>query len=151
MSPPTLRVYNPSAETEFHTDASTLGFDAILIQKQSDGHYAPIAYFSKATTNCEKNYHSFELETLAIVKAVERFHVYLQGIKFKIITDCNSLVLAMKKINIKPRIARWSIFLQNYRFELIHRTSNRMIHVDCLSRNVMVVNSISIEDEILYN
>jgi len=58
---------------------------------------APIAYFSRATSDAEKNYHSYELETLAIVKAVERFHVYLQGINFKIITDCNSLVLAMKK------------------------------------------------------
>lgn len=74
-SPPVLRIYNPSTETELHTDASSQGFDAILVQKQSDGHYGPIAYFSKATTDCGKNYHSFELETLAIVKAIERFHV----------------------------------------------------------------------------
>lgn len=89
-SPPTLRVYNPSAETELHTDVSSHGLGAILLQKQSNGHFGPIAYYSKATNDSEKNYHSFELETLAIVKAVERFHVYLQGIKFKIVTDCNS-------------------------------------------------------------
>lgn len=89
------------------------------------------------------------METLAIVKAIERFHVYVQGIKFKIVTDCNSLVLAMKKININ-RIARWSLYLQNYQYELIHRTLNKMIHVDCLSRNVMLTNNIFIEDEILY-
>jgi len=93
-SPPVLRIYNPSAVTELHTDASSHGFGAILIQKQSDGYFGPIAYFSKATTDCERNYHSFELEPLAVVKAIERFRVYLQGVKFKIVTDCNSLVLA---------------------------------------------------------
>jgi len=133
-----------------HTDASGHGFGAMLLQKQTDGHLKPIAYFSKATTDVERNYHSFELETLAIVKAIERFHVYLQGINFTIVTDCNSLVLAMKKININPRIARWSLVLQNYRFELKHRSSDKMVHVDCLSRHIMVINNISVEDEIMY-
>lgn len=64
---------------------------------------ASIAYFSKATSSVEKNYHSYELE-MAIVKTLESFHVYLQGTTFRVVTDCNSLVLVMKKIN--PRIAR---------------------------------------------
>lgn len=149
-SPPILCIYNPIAETELHTDASSHGFGAILLQKKLDGNMAPIGYFSKATTDVEKNYHSYELETLAIVRAVERFHVYLQGINFRIVTDCNSLVLAMKKININPRIARWSFVLQNYKFELIHRASSKMGHVDCLSRNIMVINALTAEDEIMY-
>lgn len=90
------------------------------------------------------------VETLTIVKAVERFHIYLQDVKFRVVTDCNSLVLGMKKININPRIARWSLFLQNYKCELIHRASNKMAHVDCLRSSIMVVNLISIEDEIMY-
>jgi len=56
----------------------------------------------------------------------------------------------MKKININPRIAQWSLFLQSYQFDLIHSASNKMTHVDCLSRNVMLIKNISIEDEILY-
>lgn len=52
-SPPVLCIYNPSAETELHTDASSYSFGAILIQKQRDGHFGPIAYFSKTTTDCE--------------------------------------------------------------------------------------------------
>lgn len=109
ITSPILCVYNPRAETELHTDASSQEFGAILLQKQSDGKMAVIAYYSKATTEVEQRYHSYELETLAIVRAIERFHVYLQGIEFKVVTDCNSLVLAMKKININPRIARWSL------------------------------------------
>lgn len=91
-SAPVLHIYNLTAETELHTDASLQGFGTILLQKQNNKMWAPIAYFSKATTNAEKRYRSYELETLAIVKAIERFYVYLQGIAFRIVTDCNSLV-----------------------------------------------------------
>jgi len=149
-SSPILCIYNSAAETELHTDASNQGFGAILLQRQKSGCMAPIAYFSKATSDVEKTYHSFELETLAIVKAIERFHVYLQGISFKVVTDCNSLALAMKKVNINPRIARWTLALQNYRFELVHRSSDKMKHVDCLSRNIVTINVITAEDELMY-
>lgn len=32
-SPPVLHIYNPTVETELHTDASSQGLDAILLQK----------------------------------------------------------------------------------------------------------------------
>lgn len=95
MSYPVLRLYNPEAETEIHTDASAHGLAAILFQKQTDGVWAPVAYFSQTTNRAESRYHSFELEMLAIVRAVERFHVYVYGIDFTVITDCNALVHAV--------------------------------------------------------
>jgi len=89
-SPIVLRLYDPGAETELHTDACSLG--AILLQKQKDRSWGVIAFYSQATNQAESNYHSFELEMLAIVRAVERFHVYLYGINFVVVTDCNALV-----------------------------------------------------------
>lgn len=77
-----LHIHNPKADIELHTDVSSL---------------ETITYFSKSTSKAEKQYHSYKLKMLAIVKAVERFQVYLHGINFKIVTDCNSLVLAFKK------------------------------------------------------
>jgi len=64
-----------------------------------------IAYFRQTVNKVEINYHSFELEMLAIVRVV-RFHIYLYGIEFTIITDCNALVYAINKANLNPRIAR---------------------------------------------
>lgn len=63
----------------------------------------------------------------------------MQGIKFKIITDCNSITLTLKKKNINPRIARWALFLQNYDYEIEYRIGNRMRHVYALSRNHVLV------------
>jgi hypothetical protein len=56
----------------------------------------------------------------------------------------------MKKININPRIARWSLDLQNYKFELVHRPAEKMSHVDFLSRNIETINAITAEDELMF-
>jgi len=109
---PTLRIFNPEAETQLHTDASASGLGAILLQQQSNGNWSPIAYFSQITNQAESRYHSFELEMLVIVRAIERFHIYLYGLQFTVVTDCNALVYAVNKANLNPRIARWTLALQ---------------------------------------
>lgn len=90
-------LYSPQDETELHCDASSTGFGAILMQRKADGKMHPVFYFSKRTSEPESKYHSFELETLSIIYALKRFRVYLQGLKFKIVTDCNSLALTLNK------------------------------------------------------
>lgn len=145
---PTLALYDPSADTELHTDASAVGLAAILLQKQKPGAWAPVAYYSQSTNKSEAKYHSFELEMLAIVKSIERFHLYLYGINFAVITDCNAVVYAINKANLNPRIARWTLRLQNYKFTLIHRAGKRMAHVDALSRHVAYLDALPLEREL---
>lgn len=135
ISAPILALYNPSRETELHCDASTEGFGGILLQKQDDGKLHPIAYFSKRTTSLESRYHSFELETLAIIYSLRKFRIYLEGIQFRIVTDCNSLAMTLSKKTINARIARWALELENYHYSIQHRSGNLMNHVDALSRN----------------
>jgi len=131
---PILSIYDPRKETELHCDASSVGYGAVLLQRSNDKKLHPIFYFSKRTTDTESRYHSFELETLAVIYALRRFRTYLQGIKFKIVTDCNALNLALKKKEINLRIARWALELQNYDYTVEHRSGNKMQHVDALSR-----------------
>lgn len=85
---PVLRLYNLTVKTQLHTDANASRIGAILVQKQGNGSWVPIVYYSQAETNN----HSYELKMLAIVKSVERFHIYLYGLEFMIITYCNALV-----------------------------------------------------------
>ncbi|KAL4149614.1 hypothetical protein QTP88_003517 [Uroleucon formosanum] len=125
---PILSIYSPSAETELHCDAS-----------------------SQRTTQAESRYHSFELEYLFLVYSIKRFPIYLAGIHFKIITDCNSFRLTLDKQNIIPRISRWALFLQNYDFEISHRPGTKMGHVDALSRchNILVLEANTFEHILL--
>ena len=52
------------------TDASKEGLGAVLSQKQVDGQFHPVVYGRWALTAHEKNYHSINLEFLALKWAV---------------------------------------------------------------------------------
>lgn len=145
-SAPVLGIYDPNSETELHTDASKIGYGAVLLQKQSDNKFHPIAYFSKSIGKHEINYHSYELETLAIVYSLGRFRTYLAGIPFTIVTDCNSLVLTFSKKDVNSRIARWVWEFEKFNYKIKHRSGDQMKHADALSRNVNNVSVISSTD-----
>lgn len=85
---------------------------------------------------------------LAIIKAIECFHIYLYGLDFTVITDCNALVYALNKANLNPRIARWTLRLQNCRFKVAHRANDRMKH-RALSK-IAYVNCLPLERELEY-
>lgn len=149
ISAPVLMIYNPAGETELHTDASSYGFGAVLLQRR-DGVMHPVAYFSKKATAAESRYHSFELETLAIIYALRHFKVYLLGIAFTIMTDCNSVTLTLEKKSLNARIARWALELQEYDYKMRYRAGSRMSHVDALSRchQICAVEEVDVEDRL---
>lgn len=120
------------------------------MQRKSDGLFHPVFYFSKRTTETESKYHSFELETLAVIYAIRRFRVYIQGIAFKIVTDCNALKLTLDKKDINPRICRWSLELERFDKTLEHRAGERMKHVDAFSRavNILIVEDNTLESNL---
>lgn len=133
-SAPLLTIFQEDFPIELHTDASSLGFGAILIQIKV-GRQHVIGYFSMRTTSAESKYHSYELETLAVVRAIKHFRHYLYGRKFVIITDCNALKASRYKQELLPRIHRWWAFLQNFDFDIEYRKGERLQHADFFSRN----------------
>lgn len=133
---PVLSFYNPTYETQLHTDASKHGLGGILLQREkSDYPFKAVAYYSRQTSPEEQHFTSYDLETLAVVCSLQRFRVYLLGLHFKIITDCNSLRATLGKRDMIPRVARWWNIMQEYDFEMEYRPGNNMQHVDALSRN----------------
>lgn len=152
ISSPILAYFNPNAKTELHTDASSMGFGAILLQQQSNGSFAPVFYYSKRTSETERRYHSFELETLAIVYAIKRFHIYLHGIQFTIVTDCASLKHTLQNKRSNNRILRWSLLLDEYDYSIEHRSADKLRHVDALSRSsgVLAITECSFSQTLAY-
>lgn len=94
-----------------------------------------VAYYSKRTSPAESRYTSYDLETLAIYNALKHFRVYLLGINFTIITDCNAVKSTMSKRDLSPRVARWWTFMQDFQFEIKYKKGKFISHVDFLSRN----------------
>jgi hypothetical protein len=103
----------------------------------------PIAYFNRCTTPAEKFYHSFKLETLAVVEALKRFSFYLLELHFTIVTDCAAVGYTFSKRDLIPRIARWWLQVQQYDFEIVHRPGTAMRHEDALSRGALPIAEIS--------
>lgn len=103
-----MAFYSLKCETELHCDASSLGFCSVLLQRQNDGKFHSIAFYSKSTSDAESKYHSFEVQILSIIYALRRFRTYLEGIAFKIVTDYNSLALTLNKINIIIQLDKYN-------------------------------------------
>ncbi|KAL1490130.1 hypothetical protein ABEB36_012870 [Hypothenemus hampei] len=132
---PLLSIFDNKLPTELHTDASCKGIASIMMQRHESG-LKPTMYYSRTTTKTESVYHSFELETLAVIESIKRFRIYLIDINFKIITDCSAVRYTFNKKDLNPRIARWWLSVQEFNFDIEHRPGKKMEHVDALSRNI---------------
>ena len=137
---PVLQLYRLDRETELHCDATIDGYGSILLQRcPEDKALHPVYFMSRKTTDAEKRYHSYELETLAVIRAVKKFRIYLQGIRFKILTDCSALQHTLKCGELKPKFARWAMYLEQFEYTIEHRPGSKMQHVDALSRRDCVL------------
>lgn len=130
---PILTIFQYGLETEVHTDASKHALGAILMQRSNeDNNMHPVRYMSTKTSLAEENWSSYELEVLAVVKALTDWRIHLLGSQFKVITDCKAFEDTMKKKQL-PKIARWAMKLQEFDMKVI-RPGSKMKHVDALSR-----------------
>ena len=93
---------------------------------------APYCYSSRALRGYEKRYAQIEKETISIVFGVERFHEYLHGHRFIIISDHKPLksIFNRSKISCSPRIEQFFLFLQKYDFELQYSPGKNMVVSD---------------------
>lgn len=94
---------------------------------------------SRKTTEAEKKLHSYELKVLATVNAIKKFRIYLQELKFKLVTDCEAFKKTLHKQDIPPKIARWALLLEEFDYEVKHRPAQRLRHVDALSRYPIMI------------
>ena len=74
---------------------------------------------------------------LAIVNGIQRFHTYLYGRQFKIITDHRPLItICRKPLNAAPaRLQRMFLQIQGYDFSIEYRRGEEMTVADALSRS----------------
>lgn len=122
-----MAYYEPEANSRLVIYANPFGLDAVFEQKQADE--------SRPLTAVERRYSQVEREALAVLWSCQRFHVYLYGTDFTMITDHKPLEKIFSLIHQGlPRIQRWVMSLQPYRFKVIFQPGS-LNAADILSRS----------------
>ena len=135
VSEPILAVPDPHRPYVLHTDYSHTAVGAVLEQLKADNKHHVIAYASRTCSRAESKLGPTDGELLAIVYAVEKFHCYLAGAAFVIVTDHSALITLNEARTKNPKLARWAMKLAPYNFTLQHRAGRVHNNADGLSRS----------------
>ncbi len=132
--PPILAYANFEKSFILHTDASGYGLGAALYQVQ-DGKERVVAYASRGLNKSERNYPAHKLEFLALKWAVvDKFHDYLYGRQFEVLTDNNPLTYVKTTAKLDATGHRWLAALSAYNYTISYRPGKRNGDADGLSR-----------------
>ncbi|KAJ8336302.1 hypothetical protein SKAU_G00396450 [Synaphobranchus kaupii] len=128
---PTLKYYDVNKAVTLSVDASSEGIGAVILQDER-----PVAYGSRALTDCQRRYAQIEKELLAIVYGCEKFHQYVYGREVQVESDHKPLESIFKKpLHQAPmRLQRMLLRLQKYNIAVTYKPGKELHIADALSR-----------------
>ena len=146
LSSDTVQAYfDPQAEHELHIDGCPVGLAATLTQrKPGEQCWRVVQYASRSLTDPEKRYSQIELEALAGDFGFKKFHLFLYGRPFKIVTDHKPLESVFNKPTHKSsiRVQRIVNRMMDYDFIVEYRPGKENIS-DYTSRHPMPLHECS--------
>ena len=115
-------------------DASDESIGYVLSQLDADNREHPVAYGGRALRNEELRWHITDKEGLSLVEAIRQFRPYLANVPFTVYTDNVSVKYLQQIKDCQGRLGRWSLLLQGYNMQIIHKSSRNNANADGLSR-----------------
>lgn len=134
---PVLVHFNPEAEHELRTDASSFAIGAVLYQKHKLLHQTGVVlYYSQTLNSAQRNYSATMRELYAAYSAIIDLQHYLIGKQFTLVTDHSALSLLKSQKDPHQKLARWIAELQAFDFKVQYRKGSNHKDADCMSRLV---------------
>ncbi|CAB0031619.1 unnamed protein product [Trichogramma brassicae] len=126
----------PDAELALRTDASNVAIGAALEQKEPNGSWRPLGFFSRKLDPTQRKYSTYDRELLAVSASIKLFERILEGRTFTTWTDHRPLVYASQQRSDKasPRQVRSLEFISRFNTTLRHARGEDNVVADALSR-----------------
>ena len=99
-----------------------------------DSKHHPVAFASKTCSAAEARYGSTDGELLALIYGLTKFHHYIAGSSFQVVTDHQALLHLESAKATNSRLARWALKLADYDFKVIYRQGRVHGNADGLTR-----------------
>ena len=147
---------DPTLPVRMAGDASPYGIGAVLSHVMQNGVEQPIAFASRTLSTSESNYAQLEKEALALIFGVRKFHMYLYGHPFTLVTDKPlQCILGPKKgipLLAAARLHRWAIILASYQYDIEFKPTKAHANTDGLTRlPLSTTTTISLSDPEIFN
>ena len=136
-SHPVLRIPDLNRPFKVYADASFNAVAGLICQVDDNGDEYIVACYSRLLKKREQQFTITEKECLAGIEIIKKFHYLLHGNQFDLIIDHSALKWLKSIKNPTGRLTRWSIFLQEYDFNIIHKPGKTHTNADALSRPVI--------------
>ena len=123
------------AKLSLVTDASSSSMGAVL-QQSVNGEKQPLCFFSRAFTDAQTRYSTYDRELLAIYTSIKHLKHMLDGRNFTIYTDHRPLVHAFDQNLEKatPRQLRHLQYIAEFSTDIRHISGKENIVADAMSR-----------------
>ena len=131
-----LAHYDPTLPLTLAEDASAYGCHFTCAPGwQRKAH----CFASRSLSSSERNYAQIEKEALSLIFGVKKFHQYLYGRKFLLLTDHKPLLAILGPKKGIPSLAaaclqRWAVLLSAYHYEIEFKPTDDHGNADGLSR-----------------
>ena len=131
--------YNPKFPITLAGDVSAYGLGAVISHILPDGSEHPVAFASCTLSPAECKYAQLEKEAASLIFGIKKFHQFLYGRKFILITNNKPLmaILGLKKGI--PSLAAaclqcWAVCLSAYTYDIQFKPTKAHANADGLSR-----------------
>jgi hypothetical protein len=116
------------------SDASKTGVGAMYGQGDDWMTCRPAGFMSKKFTTAQQHYAVHEMETLAILEALQKWEDKLIGKKVHVITDHKALEFFKTQSRLSNQQQRWMDYMSKFDFDITYVKGEYNKVADCLSR-----------------
>ncbi|KAJ1524581.1 hypothetical protein ONE63_011067 [Megalurothrips usitatus] len=138
-----LMHFDPKLPIVIFCDASPYGVGSVLCHTvhlpSGKPTERPVMFVSSILSSAQQNYAQVDREALAVIHAITKFHRFVWGRPFTIVTDCQAIQRILGPCKSLPvrtghRLQHWAALLQPYQYSLVHKKSDNLVVADALSR-----------------